>query len=132
MWWCVLSVVIDTHPTKRRYVTCCTTLGQRRKLKTTSHSLQNTTMFSMAMPFIMILILYVMPCKLSCDFSKLTILYIHAHIFIFMTNKSVMTFLYVKKISVSLSDYNAYVKMQCITMCSKYLQLNCIYIVHYS
>ena len=31
------------------------------------------------MPFTMILILYVIPCKLSCDFSKLTILYIHVH-----------------------------------------------------
>ena len=32
-----------------------------------------------AMPFYIILILYVIPCKLSCDFSKLTILYIHVH-----------------------------------------------------
>ena len=31
----------------------------------------------LAMPFSMILIMYVIPCKLSCDFSKLTILYIH-------------------------------------------------------
>ena len=62
--------------------------------------------FTMAMPFNMILILYVIPCKLSCDFSKLTILYIHVHIFIFMTNKSVMTFLYVNKISVCLYEVN--------------------------
>ena len=53
--------------------------------------------FTMAMPFNMILILFVIPCELSCDFSKLTILYIHVHIFIFMTNKSVMPFLYVNK-----------------------------------
>ena len=31
--------------------------------------------------FNMILILYVIPCKLSCDFIKLTILYIHVHLF---------------------------------------------------
>ena len=61
--------------------------------------------FTMAMPFNIILILYVILCKLSCDRSKLTILYIHVHIFyhFFMTIKSVMTFLYVNKISVCLS-----------------------------
>ena len=49
----------------------------------------------------MILILYVIPSKLSCDFRKLTILYIHVHIsIIFMTNN---TFLYVNKISVLMS-----------------------------
>ena len=37
--------------------------------------------FTMAMPFHMILILYVIPCKLSCDFSKLTILYIHVKLY---------------------------------------------------
>ena len=37
--------------------------------------------FTMAMLFNMILIPYVIPCKLFCDFSKLTILYIHVHIF---------------------------------------------------
>ena len=60
----------------------------------------------MVMPFNMILIQYVIPCKLSCHFSKLTILYIHVHSLysiIFMTNKSVMTFLYVNKyLSISL------------------------------
>ena len=49
----------------------------------------------------MILTQYVigLPCKLSCDFSKLTILYIYMYIYsiIFMTNKSVITFLYVNK-----------------------------------
>ena len=29
------------------------------------------------MPFNMILILYVIPCKMSCDFSKLPILYMY-------------------------------------------------------
>ena len=47
--------------------------------------------------FNMILTLYVVPCKLPCDFSKITILYIHVHIFIFMTNKSVLIFLCVNK-----------------------------------
>ena len=42
---------------------------------------RNIECFTMAMPFNMILILYVIPYKLSCDFSKLTILYIHVHIF---------------------------------------------------
>ena len=42
---------------------------------------RNIQCFTMAMPFNMILTLYVIPCKLSCDFSKLTILYIHVHIF---------------------------------------------------
>ena len=37
--------------------------------------------FTMAMSFTMILILYVIPCKFSCDFDKLTILHIHVHIF---------------------------------------------------
>ena len=54
----------------------------------------NIQCFTMTMPFNKILILYVIPCKLSCDFCILTILYIHV---IFMTNKSVMTFLYVNK-----------------------------------
>ena len=43
---------------------------------------RNNQCFTMAMPFNMILILYVIPCKLSCDFSKLTIFYIHVHIFL--------------------------------------------------
>ena len=38
-----------------------------------------------------------LPCKLSCDFSELTILYVHIFLCIFMTNKSVMTVLYVNK-----------------------------------
>ena len=42
---------------------------------------RNIQCFTIAMPFNMILTLYVIPCKLSCDFSKLTILYIHVHIF---------------------------------------------------
>ena len=55
---------------------------------------RNIQCFTMAMPFNMILILHVILCKL-CDFSKLTILCIHMYIYsiIFMTNKSVMTFL---------------------------------------
>ena len=42
---------------------------------------RNIQCFTMAMPFIMILILYLISCKLSCDFSKLAVLYIHIHIF---------------------------------------------------
>ena len=45
--------------------------------------------FTMAMPFNMILTLYVIPCKLSCDFIKLTILYIHVHIFYHFYDKQV-------------------------------------------
>ena len=57
----------------------------------------------MAVPFGMILILYVIPCNL-CEFSKLIILYIYMYYsIIFMTNKSVMTFLYVNNISDCLS-----------------------------
>ena len=45
--------------------------------------------------------------SMSCDFSKLTILYIHVQVSVYSiiskTNKSVMTFLYVNKISVCLS-----------------------------
>ena len=55
----------------------------------------------MAMSFNMILFLYVIPSKLSCDFSKLTIFHIYLYYFIiFMTNK---IFLYVNKISVCIS-----------------------------
>ena len=36
---------------------------------------RNTQRFIMAMPFNLILILYVLPCILSCDFRKITILY---------------------------------------------------------
>ena len=43
---------------------------------------RNIRSFTMAMPFNRNLIVYVIPCKLSCDFSKLTILYIHVHIFL--------------------------------------------------
>ena len=38
---------------------------------------RNIQCFTMEMPFNMILILYVIPCKSSCNFSKLIILYIH-------------------------------------------------------
>ena len=48
---------------------------------------RNIQCFTMAMPFNMILTLYVIPCKLSCDFSKLTILYIHVHIFFHLYDK---------------------------------------------
>ena len=51
----------------------------------------------MAMPVNMILVMYVILCILSYDFNKLTMLYIHVHISISMTNKSV------NKISVCLS-----------------------------
>ena len=56
----------------------------------------------MDMPFNMILILCVIPCELSCDFSKLTIVYMYIYPIIFMTNKSVMTF-NINKISICLS-----------------------------
>ena len=61
----------------------------------------------------MILTLYVIPCKLSCDFTKLTILYIYIYMYIysiiFMTNKSVMTFLYVNKyISISYQNSDVF------------------------
>ena len=53
----------------------------------------------MAMALNMISVVYVIPCILSYDFNKLTILYIHVHVgpytyisFICMTNKSVITF----------------------------------------
>ena len=53
--------------------------------------------FIMAMPLKMILIRCVIPRILSCDFSKLIILYIHVYnlYIISMTNKSAMTLLYV-------------------------------------
>ena len=68
---------------------------------------RNIQCFTIAMPFNMILMLYVIPCKLSCDFSKLIILYIYMYIYsiIFMTNKSVMTFLYVNKYLTLLSNH---------------------------
>ena len=49
----------------------------------------------MAMPLNMILVMFVIPCILSYDINKLTILYIHVPYyisFISMTNKAVMTF----------------------------------------
>ena len=58
----------------------------------------------MAMPVNMILVMYVILCILSYDFNKLTMLYIHAHISISMTNKSGLTFfLSIKYLSVCLS-----------------------------
>ena len=36
--------------------------------------------FYLGMPLNMILVVYVIPCILSYDFNKLTILYIHVHI----------------------------------------------------
>ena len=57
--------------------------------------------FLMAMPVNMILVMYVIPCILSYDFNKLTMLYIHVHISTSMTNKSGLTS--VNKISVCLS-----------------------------
>ena len=60
--------------------------------------------FLMAMPVNMILVMYVILCILSYDFNKLTMLYIHVHISICMTNKSGLTFfLSIKYPSVCLS-----------------------------
>ena len=57
--------------------------------------------FLMAMPVNMILVMYVILCILSYDFNKLTMLYIHVHISISMTNKSGLTFfLLIKYLSV--------------------------------
>ena len=51
----------------------------------------------------MILVMYVILCILSYDFNKLTMLYIHVHISISMTNKSGLTFfLSIKYLSVFL------------------------------
>ena len=59
--------------------------------------------YVMAMPVNMILVMYVILCILSYDFSKLTMLYIHVHISISMTNKSGLTFfLSIKYLSVCL------------------------------
>ena len=59
--------------------------------------------FLMAMPVNMILVMYVILCILSYDFNKLTMLYIHVHISISMTNKSGLTFfLSIKYMSVCL------------------------------
>ena len=44
------------------------------------------------MPVNMILVMYVILCRLPYDFTKLTMLYIHVHISISMTNKSGLTF----------------------------------------
>ena len=65
-------------------------------------SLDKNMKWIMAMPFHMILILDVIPSKLSCDFIKLTIFYIYLYIYsiIFMTNK---IFLYVNKKTVWMS-----------------------------
>ena len=58
----------------------------------------------MAMPVSNILVMYVILCILSYDFNKLTMLYIHVHISISMTNKSGLTFfLSIKYLSVCLS-----------------------------
>ena len=58
----------------------------------------------MTMPVNMILVMYVILCILSYDFNKLTMLYIHVHISISMTNKSGLTFfLSIKYLSVCLS-----------------------------
>ena len=60
--------------------------------------------FLMAMSVNMILVMYVILCILSYDFNKLTMLYIHVHISITMTNKSGLTFfLSIKYLSVCLS-----------------------------
>ena len=40
---------------------------------------RNTQFFILAMPLNMIIAVYVIPCILSYDFNKLTILYIHVH-----------------------------------------------------
>ena len=60
----------------------------------------------MAMPVNMILVMYVILCILSYDFNKLTMLYIHVHISISMTNKSGLTFfLSIKYLSVCMYMY---------------------------
>ena len=60
--------------------------------------------FLMAMPVNMFLVMYVILFILSYDFNKLTMLYIHVHISISMTNKSGLTFfLSIKYLSVCLS-----------------------------
>ena len=58
----------------------------------------------MAMPVNMILVMYVILCILSYDFNKLTMLYIHVHISISMTNKSGLTcFLSIKYLYVCIT-----------------------------
>ena len=58
----------------------------------------NIQCFTMAMPFNMTCILYLIPCKLSCDFSKLpSCIYMYIYSIIVMTNKSEMTCIYVNK-----------------------------------
>ena len=65
--------------------------------------------FLMAMPVNMILVMYVILCILSYYFNKLTMLYIHVHISISMTNKSGLTFfLSIKYLSVCLSSLEGY------------------------
>ena len=63
-------------------------------------------LFYYGYPFHMILILDVIPSKLSCDFNKLTIFYIYLYIYsiIFVTNKIFMTnkILSIKYLSVCL------------------------------
>ena len=66
--------------------------------------------FLMAMPVNMILVMYVILCILSYDFNKLTMLYIHVHISISMTNKSGLTFfLSIKYLSVCLYIHKIFV-----------------------
>ena len=60
--------------------------------------------FLMAMPVNMILVMYVILCILPYDFNKLTMLYIHVHISISMTNRSgLIFFMSIKYLSVCLS-----------------------------
>ena len=57
------------------------------------YKMTGLTVFFMAMPVNMILVMYVILCILSYDFNKLPMLYIDVHIsLISMTNKSVLTF----------------------------------------
>ena len=64
--------------------------------------------FLMAMAVNMILVMYVILCILSYDFNKLTMLYIHVHISISMTNKSGLTFfLSIKYLSVCMYEHLA-------------------------
>ena len=58
--------------------------------------------FIMAMPFKRILILYVIPSKLSCDFSKLTDLYVYMYMYIFFYDKKKLFFMSRKYVSVCL------------------------------
>ena len=75
--WLGVTCFTDFHI---YYIYTCSHIGIVQVVNTYIYVIAISTVLLLAMPFNMILIMYVIPCEVSCDFSNITILHIHVQI----------------------------------------------------